>query len=65
MNSILLGFVLLIVAIVFSIVLVTIITQFDNSVLVRIPVCPEDTGLLGIGQYESGKWEEYICLDLD
>ena len=27
----------------------------------RIPLCPEDSVLVGIGDFEGGQWEAYAC----
>jgi hypothetical protein len=27
----------------------------------RIPMCPEDSVLVGVGQFEHGRWDAYTC----
>ena len=42
--------------------LVLIGTAFsDDLPNIEIPVCPEDTVLIGTGSYKQGRWEDYYC----
>lgn len=27
----------------------------------RMPACPEDAVLVGVGSFEHGRWSEYVC----
>ena len=45
----------------FAIFLVAIWFAVYIDHLITIPQCHEDVVLVGVGQFENGRWDSYIC----
>ena len=45
-----------------ALVLAALIGLSGGSALSRpVPACPEDAVLLGVGDFEAGRWTGYVC----
>ncbi|MHA1961838.1 MAG: hypothetical protein ACW99U_16640 [Candidatus Thorarchaeota archaeon] len=41
------------------------IALIQQASVPRLPLCPEDTAIVGQGQYEQGYWTRYACIPVD
>lgn len=55
----------LIIMILFALLLLNSGKPYIEITRVEMPKCPEDSVLVGTGDFSSGLWDSYLCIPFD